>query len=104
MYIYIYTRNGILLYHKKEWNFAICSNTDGLGGHYAKLKMLVNTTKKKQTHRYREQTCSYQFRGGERQWGVGVGEHKPLSVRYAQGCTVQHKEYSLYFVITINGK
>ena len=21
---------------KKEWNFAICSNMDGLGGHYAK--------------------------------------------------------------------
>ena len=25
-----------LLSHKKEWNFAICSNTDGLEGHYAK--------------------------------------------------------------------
>ena len=37
IYIYIYICNGILLYHKKEWNFAICSNTDGLGGHYAKL-------------------------------------------------------------------
>ena len=21
---------------KKEWNFAVCSNMDGLGGHYAK--------------------------------------------------------------------
>ena len=31
---YIY--NGILLSHKKERNFAICSNMDGLGGHYAK--------------------------------------------------------------------
>ena len=48
-YIYIYTYihicmsiyidididNGILLSHKKEGNFAICSNMDRLGGHYA---------------------------------------------------------------------
>ena len=32
--VYIY--NGILLSHIKEWNFAICSNTDGLGGYYGK--------------------------------------------------------------------
>ena len=32
--VYIY--NGILLSHKKERNFAIGSNMDGLGGHYAK--------------------------------------------------------------------
>ena len=32
--VYIY--NGILLSHKKEWNFDICSNINGLGGHYAK--------------------------------------------------------------------
>ena len=30
--VYIY---GILLRHKKEWNFT-CSKMDGLGGHYAK--------------------------------------------------------------------
>ena len=28
--------NGILLSHKKEWNFANCSNMIGLGGYYAK--------------------------------------------------------------------
>ena len=28
--------NGIRLSHKKEKHFAICSNMDGLGGHYAK--------------------------------------------------------------------
>ena len=33
-HIYIY--NGILLSHKKEQNFAICINIDGLGKHYAK--------------------------------------------------------------------
>ena len=31
--MYTYTYNGILLSHKKEQNFAICSNMDGLGGH-----------------------------------------------------------------------
>ena len=32
--VHIY--NGILLIHKKEWNFAIYGNMDELGGHYAK--------------------------------------------------------------------
>ena len=32
----VYIHNEILLSHNKEWNFAICSNMDGLGGHYAK--------------------------------------------------------------------
>ena len=32
----VYIHNGILLSHKEEWNFAICSNMDELGGHYAK--------------------------------------------------------------------
>ena len=32
----VYTHNGLLRSHKKEQNFAICSNVDGLGGHYAK--------------------------------------------------------------------
>ena len=34
--VYIYIHNGILLSHKKEGNFAICSNMDGPGGLYAK--------------------------------------------------------------------
>ena len=29
-----YTCGGILLSHKKELNVSICSNMDGLGGHY----------------------------------------------------------------------
>ena len=40
IYIYIYTHththNGILVSYNKGWNFAICSNVDGLGGYYAK--------------------------------------------------------------------
>ena len=30
-----YIFNGILFSHKKEWNFDICNNTDGLRGYYA---------------------------------------------------------------------
>ena len=33
-----YTCGGILLSHKKELNVSICSNMDGLGGHYTKWK------------------------------------------------------------------
>ena len=69
-------KNGILLSHKKGWNFAICNNMDGLRGYYAKWNRqreknavwyhlyveskkhnkIANITKKKLTHRYREQT------------------------------------------------
>ena len=35
IYIYTHTHNGKLIRHKKEQNFAICSNMDGLGGYYA---------------------------------------------------------------------
>ena len=37
-YIYstLYTYNGILPSHKKEWHFAICNNMDGGGGYYGK--------------------------------------------------------------------
>lgn len=31
----IYTPNGILHSHKKEWNTAICDNIDRLRGYYA---------------------------------------------------------------------
>ena len=34
--IHTHTHNAILLIHKKEWNFAICNNTDGLGEFFAK--------------------------------------------------------------------
>ena len=30
-----HTNNGILLSHKKEWNFAICNHMDGSGEDYA---------------------------------------------------------------------
>ena len=31
---YKYTHNGLLLSHRKQWNFAICSNADGPGASY----------------------------------------------------------------------
>ena len=39
-HIYTYTHNGILLSHFKEWNFAICKNTDRLRKHHAKWNKL----------------------------------------------------------------
>ena len=56
----------------------------------------VNITKKKQTKEYREQSSGYHL------W-VG-GRHKLSGERQAQGCIVQHREYSQYFVVTVNGK
>ena len=80
------TYNRTLLSHEKDWNFAICSNVDGLEGimlskisqrkantgwfhlyvESKKYNKLVNITEKKQIHRYREQTSVYQ-------WGEGSG-------------------------------
>ena len=73
--VYIY--NGILLSHKKEWNYAIYSNMDGPGDYHnkwsksdsktqisydityvqtKKKKIQMNLfTKQKQTHRHRKQ-------------------------------------------------
>ena len=38
--VYTHTHTGILFSHEKEWNFAICSNMDRRGGHYAELNKL----------------------------------------------------------------
>ena len=37
MYVCTHIHNEILLIHKKQWKFAICSNVDELGGHYTKF-------------------------------------------------------------------
>ena len=39
--VYIYVTqayNGVLLTNKNDWYFAICSNSDGLGGDFARDK------------------------------------------------------------------
>ena len=59
---------------------------------------LVNITKKRQTHRYKLVVTS------EGRSNRGVREWKAQNIRYkTQGCTVQHKEYRQYFIVTING-
>ena len=107
-YTHTHTRTHTMEYYsaKKEWNFAICSNMDGVGWHYAKWNKsdrerqilyaiifmwnlknnnkLANITKKKQIHRHREQTSGYQ-------WGEKRGE----VYNKLQGYTVQHGEYTI---------
>ena len=72
-----------------------------------KNKKLVTITKKKQTHGCRKQTRGYQ-------WGKGRGEGQDrgrglrvqttmYKINKLQGYVVQHKVYSQYFIILING-
>ena len=69
----------------------------------------MNITKKKQTHRYRKQTCGYQWgegsrEGQERGRGLrGTNYYTMYKINKLQGHTVQHREYSQYFIVTING-
>ena len=95
-----HTHRGILLSHKKEWYFALYTNMDGLTGHYAKWNKrqilydithveskkdnkLVNITKRKESHRYKEQTSGCQWGGV---WRRGMERYKLLGVRWVQGC------------------
>ena len=88
----VYTYNGILLSHKKEWNFAICSNMDATRDYYTKwsksererqipyditymwnLKYGTNEPiYKAEIHRDREQICGFQGLGGRERGGLGV--------------------------------
>ena len=70
-----------------------------------KYNKLVSITKKKKTHRYREQASGYQWGEGrgETTLGWGSGRYKLLGVRQATRlCCIQHGEYSQYFLITVN--
>ena len=60
--------------------------------------------KQKQNHRHGEQTSGCQWGWGKGQFRGGELRHKLLGIRQAQGCIAQHREYSHYFVITVNGK
>ena len=66
----------------------------------------MSIIKQKQTHRYREQTSGYQ---GERGKGgkIGAETYKVQTTMYKinklQGYIAQHREYSQYFIITLNG-
>ena len=64
--------------------------------------------KQKQSHRSKKQTSSYQWRGGreERQdrcRGLRRTNYCMYKINKLQGYIVQHREYSQYFIITLNG-
>ena len=40
------------------------------------------STKQKQTHRHREQTCSFQWRGGVGRDGLGVWDQQMQTIKY----------------------
>ena len=68
---------------------------------------LVNITKKKHTHRYREQTSDYQSGEGQGEGQDRVGEQEVQTTVYEinklQGYIIQHREYNQYLIITVNG-
>ena len=91
----------------KEWNFAIWSNMDGLGEHYAKWSKSdrerqilydftymwnlknnkwANITRQKQTYRYREQKGGC-HRGGEKRnrWGRLKGTNFQFQNKWITG-------------------
>ena len=68
-----------------------------------KYNKLVNITKRKHTHR--EQTSGYQWREGTEK-GQCSGGGKAQTIQYKIGSShiIQHREYSQYFAVTVNGK
>ena len=67
----------------------------------------MNRTKQKQTHRYRGQTSGYRCGEVRGKGKPGVGNKEVQTTMYEinklQGYIVQHREYSQYFMITVNG-
>ena len=64
------------------------------------------STKQKQTHRYREQTCGCQGQGREKRPGIWGWQMQTIAFRMdeQQGPNVQHRNYSQSPVINHNGK
>ena len=91
IYIYMQTKTRTFFSHNKEWNLAICSNTDGLGGHYAKWTSQRKTNsvyphsnakryskQKHGTDRYRARLVVARWgrsedEGGSSRWGLPSG-------------------------------
>ena len=63
--------------------------------------------KQKQPYRYRGQTSSYLWERGRGEATRKVGSQEVKTAMYkinkVQGYVVQHKDYSQYFLITLNG-
>ena len=57
-------------------------------------------------YRYREQSSVYSWGKGRRRGKIGLGDEEMQTimseVNKLQGYIIQHREYSQYFVITIN--
>ena len=70
-----------------------------------KINKLLNITKQKQTHKYREQTgVASGERGRKGQYtGRGLRGRSYNVYSNLQGYIVQHEDYSEYFMITLNG-
>ena len=66
------------------------------------------STKQKQTHRHREQTCGCQGVGVVGRDGQGFGDYQMQAIIYRmdkqQGPTAQHWELYSIYVINHNGK
>ena len=65
----------------------------------------MNITKKNQAHRHKEQTMMVASEEGEVEDKIGAGlrNRSYYIINKLQGCIVQHREYSQYFVVTISG-
>lgn len=61
-------------------------------------------TEKKQTHRYRERTSGYQWRGGEEEYRDGKMGDTNHWLKDRPKDILQCGGYSQYFVITLIGK
>ena len=70
-----------------------------------KYNKLVNITKQKQTHRYREKNSGYQWGERREEWQAKreLRDVTMYKINKLQEYTVQHREYSQCFIITING-
>ena len=77
---------------------------------YRMISLICGSQKIQKTSEYNKKADSQMQRTnqflpmGGGNIGLGSGRYKLLGVRQTQGCTVQHREYSQYFVITMNGQ
>ena len=62
----------------------------------------MNITKKKQIHRFREETTGYPWEEGKGRGNTVVGNKEVQTIMYKISYIVQYREYSQYFIITIN--
>ena len=65
---------------------------------------LINITKRKQTHRYREQTRGYQWGEGSGRCHIGIEVQDTVDkIDKLQSYIIQHREQNQYFMVTRNG-